>query len=143
VLAAVAFGMTGPGQTVGVSPAARADAAAPGRLAGEVAFTRRQALRTPMFWAVTSAVSATGMIGTGLAFHQIAVPFLRPGWTAIGYGMMIGVAATAFGPVALSRGRDLTCSYVQVLVLLLIPVAVSILGVLAPDPRVVAAEPTG
>jgi MFS family permease len=213
-------------------PDARDEAAvAGGHLAGEVAFTRRQALRTPMFWAVASAVSATGMIGTGLAFHQIdllgeqgltavqaaanflpqtgaallatlgigamvdrlaprwvlllamvllasamvAVPFLRPGWTAIGYGVMIGaaggsvrameaasfpklfgirhlgsirgvvtsisVAATAFGPVALSLGRDLTGSYVQVLlVLLVIPLAVSVLGVLAPDPRVVAIE---
>jgi MFS family permease len=30
-----------------------------------------EALRTPMFWAVAGAVAATGMIGTGLAFHQI------------------------------------------------------------------------
>jgi MFS family permease len=202
--------------------------------APEVVFTRRQALRTPMFWAVASAVSATGMIGTGLAFHQIdllgeqgltpvqaaanflpqtgaallatlgigamvdrlaarwvllvamallasamvAVPFLAPGWTAVGYGMMVGaaggsvrameaasfpklfgvrhlgsirgvvtsisVAATAFGPVALSLGRDLTGSYVQVLlVLLAVPVAVVVLGMLAPDPRVGAPERTG
>lgn len=200
----------------------------------EVAFTRGQALRTPMFWAVASAVSATGMVGTGLAFHQIdllgeqgltavqaaanflpqtgaallatlgigamvdrlaarwvlvmamallasamvAVPFVGPGWTAIGYGMMVGaaggsvrameaasfpklfgvrhlgsirgvvtsisVAATAFGPVALSLGRDLTGSYVQVLLaLLVIPLAVAVLGLLAPDPRVGAGERTG
>jgi len=38
-----------------------------------VAFTRGQAVRTPMFWAITGAVAATGMIGTGLAFHQIDV----------------------------------------------------------------------
>jgi MFS family permease len=211
-----------------------APAAVPDLAVAEVAFTRRQALRTPMFWAVASAVSATGMIGTGLAFHQIdllgeqgltpvqaaanflpqtgaallatlgvgamvdrlaprwvlvlamallasamvAVPFLSPGWTAVGYGTMIGaaggsvrameaasfpklfgirhlgsirgvvtsisVAATAFGPVALSLGRDLTGSYVQVLLLLLmVPLAVSVLGLLAPDPRVVAAEQTG
>lgn len=190
------------------------------------AYTRRDAMRTPMFWAVVGAVAATGMIGTGLAFHQIdllgeqgltpvqaaanflpqtvaaltttlgvgamvdrvasrwvllvsmlllagamvAVPFLSPGWTAIGYGMLVGsagssaraleaasfpklfglrhlgsirgvvtavsVASTAFGPVALSLGRDLTGSYVQVLlVLLVIPVAVAILGLVAPDPR--------
>jgi MFS family permease len=216
-----------------VAPADDEDERAEDRPSVEVAFTRRQALRTPMFWAVASAVSATGMIGTGLAFHQIdllgeqgltavqaaanflpqtgaallatlgigamvdrlaprwvlllamlllatamvAVPFLRPGWTAIGYGVMIGaaggsvrameaasfpklfgirhlgsirgvvtsisVAATAFGPVALSLGRDLTGSYVQVLlVLLVIPLAVSVLGVLAPDPRVMAVERT-
>jgi hypothetical protein len=35
------------------------------------AFTRAQAVRTPMFWAVAGAVATTGMIGTGLAFHQI------------------------------------------------------------------------
>ncbi len=36
-----------------------------------VSFTRAQALRTPMFWAIAAGVAATGMIGTGLAFHQI------------------------------------------------------------------------
>jgi MFS family permease len=193
------------------------------------AHTRRDAVRTPMFWAVAGAVAATGMIGTGLAFHQIdllgeqgltpveaaanflpqtaaaltttlgvgamvdrvasrwvllvsmlllagamvAVPFLSPGWTAIGYGMVVGaagssaraleaasfpklfglrhlgsirgvvtaisVASTAFGPVALSLGRDLTGSYVQVLlVLLVIPLGVAILGLVAPDPRATA-----
>lgn len=38
-----------------------------------VAFTRGQAVRTPMFWAIAGAVAATGMIGTGLAFHQIDI----------------------------------------------------------------------
>jgi MFS family permease len=188
--------------------------------------TRIEALRTPMFWAVAAAVAATGMIGTGLAFHQIdllgeqgltaveaaanflpqtvaallatllvgsmvdrfaprwvllvsmvllagamvAVPFVSPG---AGYGMAVGaagssvraleaaafpkvfgiahlgairgvvtgisVASTAFGPLALSLGRDLTGSYVQVLLwLLVVPAAVAVFGVLAPEPRAAA-----
>jgi MFS family permease len=187
--------------------------------------TRVEALRTPMFWAVAAAVAATGMIGTGLAFHQIdllgeqgltpveaaanflpqtvaaltatllvgsmvdrfaprwvlltsmlllagamiAVPFVSPGLAAAGYGMAVGaagssvraleaaafpkvfgiahlgairgvvtgisVASTAFGPLALSLGRDLTGSYVQVLLwLLVVPAAVAVFGVLAPEP---------
>jgi cyanate permease len=55
----------------------------------------------------------------------------------------ISVASTAFGPLALSLGRDLTGSYVQVLlVLLVIPVGIAIFGVLAPTPdtRALAAQ---
>jgi MFS family permease len=187
--------------------------------------TRAAALREPMFWAVAAAVAATGMIGTGLAFHQIdllgeqglspvqaaanflpqtgaaltatllvgsmvdrfaprwvlaasmallatamiAVPFVSPGVTAALYGMAVGaagssvraleaaafpklfgirhlgsirgvvtaisVASTAFGPLALSLGRDLTGSYVQVLLaLLVVPVAVGAFGIVAPAP---------
>lgn len=196
-----------------------------GRPATGPAFTRGQALRTPMFWAVAGAVATTGMIGTGLAFHQIdllgeqgltpveaaanflpqtaasltttlvvgsmvdrfaarwvllvsmsamagamvAVPFVSPGWSAMAYGMLIGaagsaaraleaasfpklfgiphlgairgvvsaisVASTAFGPLALSLGHDLTGSYVEVLlVLLVIPVGIAIFGLFAPTP---------
>jgi MFS family permease len=36
-----------------------------------VHFTRREALRTPMFWAVAGALTSTGMIQTALGFHQI------------------------------------------------------------------------
>jgi MFS family permease len=36
-------------------------------------WTRAEALRAPMFWAVTVAVAASGMIGTGLVFHQISL----------------------------------------------------------------------
>jgi MFS family permease len=188
-------------------------------------FTRGQAIRTPMFWAVAGAVATTGMIGTGLAFHQIdllgeqgltpveaaanflpqtaaalvatlwvgsmvdrfaarwvlltsmlllagamiVVPFVSPGVVAILYGMMVGaagssvraleaasfpklfglghlgairgvvtsisVASTAFGPLALSLGRDLTGSYVQVLLaLLVVPVGIAVFGLLAPVP---------
>ncbi len=189
-------------------------------------FTRGEAMRTPIFWAMASAVAATGMIGTGLAFHQIdllgeqgltptqaagnfipqtiaalttmlavgglidrlaprwvllgsmsilatamlAVPYVSPGWTAIAYGVAVGasgssvraleaasfprifglasvgrirgvvtaisVASTAFGPLALSLGYDLTGSYRQVLlVLLVIPAAVAIFGFIAPVPE--------
>jgi MFS family permease len=195
-------------------------------------FTRAEALRTPMFWAVAGAVATTGMIGTGLAFHQIdllgeqgltpveaaanflpqtfaaltatllvgsmvdrfaarwvllgsmllmgaamvAVPFVSPGVTAALYGMTLGaagssvraleaasfpklfgipnlgairgvvtsinVASTAFGPLALSLGRDLTGSYVQVLlVLLLLPLGVGIFGLLAPAPQPPVRQP--
>ncbi len=36
-------------------------------------WTRAEALRTPMFWAITLAVAVSGMIGTGLMFHQISL----------------------------------------------------------------------
>lgn len=36
-------------------------------------YSRHDALRSPMFWAITSAVAVTGMITTGLIFHQIDV----------------------------------------------------------------------
>jgi MFS family permease len=194
--------------------------------AAAVSFTRRQAMRTPMFWAVAGAVAATGMIGTGLAFHQIdllgaqgltpieaaanfipqtiaaltttlvvgsmvdrfaarwvlavsmvllaaamvMVPFVAPGAIAVIYGMTVGgagssaraleaasfpklyglrhvgsirgvvtsisVASTAFGPLALSTGHDLTGSYVQVLLaLLVLPLGVTILGLFAKVPN--------
>jgi len=193
--------------------------------AAAVSFTRGEAMRTPMFWAVAGAVAATGMIGTGLAFHQIdllgeqgltpvqaaanfipqtvaaltatlfvgsmvdwfssrwvlavsmgllvvamvMVPFVSPGLVAVLYGMILGAAgsaaraleaasfpklfglhhlgairgavtsisvgSTAFGPLALSLGYDLTGSYVQVLlVLLAFPVGVTLLGLFARIP---------
>lgn len=39
----------------------------------EQAWTREQAIRTPMFWVVTLAIASVAMIGTGLAFHQISL----------------------------------------------------------------------
>lgn len=36
-----------------------------------VDWTRAEALRTPMFWALTSAAAATAMLTTALGFHQI------------------------------------------------------------------------
>jgi len=202
-----------------------ADAEAVARAAAAASFTRAEALRTPMFWAVAGATATTGMIGTGLAFHQIdllgeqgltpvqaaanflpqtaaallatlavgsmvdrfaarwvlttsmlllmaamvGVVLVSPGWTAIAYGVTVGAAgasaraleaasfpklyglahlgsirgvvtaisvgSTAFGPLALAVGRDLTGSYELVLRLLLVfPVAVIVLGLLAPTP---------
>jgi MFS family permease len=36
-------------------------------------WTSRQAARTPIFWAITAALSMTGMLSTALAFHQISI----------------------------------------------------------------------
>jgi cyanate permease len=212
-------------QPDGIPTPSHEDAAAAAAHSARTSFTRGEAMRTPMFWAVTGAVVATGMIGIGLAFHQIdllgeqgltpvqaaanflpqtaaaltttlavgamidrfvsrwvlvlsmlalmaamvAVPFVTPGMAAVGYGvllgaagsaaraveaasfpklyglahigsirgvvMAIGVASTAFGPLALSLGRDVTGSYVQVLLaLLVIPIGVAVLGVIAREP---------
>ncbi len=212
-------------QPDGDAPLGAEAAAAADREAAAVSFTRGEAMRTPMFWAVAGAVAATGMIGTGLAFHQISllgeqgltpvqaaanfipqtvaaltttllvgsmvdrfaakwvlltsmvllaaamlmVPLVTPGVIAAVYGAAVGaagsaaraleaasfpklfglahvgairgvitaisVASTAFGPLALSFGRDLTGSYVQVLVLLLaFPIGVSLLGLAAKVP---------
>ncbi|MCH8572218.1 MFS transporter [Nesterenkonia sp. AY15] len=35
-------------------------------------WTVREALHTPIFWIITAGVAASGMLGTGLNFHQIA-----------------------------------------------------------------------
>ena len=207
--------------------AAEADDAARGRVRPRtVDRTRSEALRTPMFWAIAGGVAATGMIGTGLAFHQIdllgeqgltavqaaanflpqtfaaltatllvgsmvdrfaprwvlavsmvllamamvGVGFVTPGLSAALYGMAVGAAgaaaralegaafpqlfglralgeirgvvnalsvgSTAFGPLVLSVGRDVSGSYLPVLLWLLVfPAAVVVVGMLAPDPR--------
>jgi MFS family permease len=36
-------------------------------------YTSKQAVRTPMFWVLSAAVGTTSMLGTALAFHQIAL----------------------------------------------------------------------
>lgn len=36
-------------------------------------WSREQALRTPIFWAITASYAAVAMIVTGLAFHQISI----------------------------------------------------------------------
>ncbi|MBE0010130.1 MULTISPECIES: MFS transporter [unclassified Arthrobacter] len=36
-------------------------------------WSSRQASRTPIFWAIAAALAATGMLTTGLAFHQISI----------------------------------------------------------------------
>lgn len=53
-------------------------------------WTRREALRTLMFWAVTAAVATSGMITTGLAFHQISLLGER--------GLTVAQAAANFVP---------------------------------------------
>ncbi len=207
----------------GAEPSADPDGDA--RAAAAASFNRAEAVRTPMFWAVAGATAATGMISTGLGFHQIdllgeqgltpvqaaanflpqtfaalgttlvvgsmvdrfaarwvlatsmllltaamvGVSFVEPGWSAIVYGMSVGAAgasaraleaasfpklfglahigsirgvvtaisvgSTAFGPLALSLGRDLTGSYQQVLLALVVfPVAVIVVGLFAPVP---------
>ena len=195
-------------------------------------FTRGEALRTPMLWALIGASVATGMLTTALAFHQIdllgeqgltpveaaanflpqtiatfttvllvgslvdrvaprwillasmgllatamlVVPLVRPGWSAVGYGMAMGAsgaaaraleagsiprlyglrhlgairgvvtalggASTALGPLALSLGRDAVGAYAPVLRwLVVIPVAIALLGMLAPSPTIPGAPP--
>lgn len=53
-------------------------------------WTRREAVRTLMFWAVTAAVATSGMITTGLAFHQISLLGER--------GLTVAQAAANFVP---------------------------------------------
>jgi MFS family permease len=196
-----------------------------------IGLTRRQAASTGMFWALVGGVTTTGLVGTGMTFHQIdllgqqgltplqaaanflpqtlaaasatlatgalvdrlsvrvllcasmatlaasmvALPWVGPDLSVVAYAAGIGasggmaralegagmpkmfgvrhvgairglamglmVASTAFGPLALSLGRDLTGGYVSVLRLLLVlPVAVVVLGLLSrvpsvPEPR--------
>lgn len=38
-----------------------------------IGWTRGEAMRTLMFWAVTGGVAAVGLIGTGMQFHQISL----------------------------------------------------------------------
>lgn len=192
--------------------------------------TRGAAVRTGMFWALAGGVVATGMIGTGMTFHQfdllgqqgltptqaaanflpqtlatlgaslgagalmdrvpirvllpaamallsasmIALPWVGPDLSVVLYAIGIGasggtaraveaagmpklfgvrhvgairglvmslmVGATAFGPLALSLGRDLTGGYASVLRLLLaLPAAVAVLAVVSRVPEPVPA----
>lgn len=77
----------------------------------QVAFTRAQALRTPMFWAVAGAVGTTGLISTGLAFHQIdllgeqgltpvqaAANFLPQTFAALTATLLVGAMIDRFAP---------------------------------------------
>ncbi|MDD9205419.1 MFS transporter, partial [Georgenia sp. 10Sc9-8] len=205
--------------TAGGAPAGHAPPAATG-------WSVRDALRTPMFWVIDAAVAASGMLTTGLNFHQIAalgeqgltasqaaLNFLPQAvttmtvtiaigaladkvapkyglvvamlllagslltlsmvdsmWTALLYGGLLGaaggsvrtveaaafthyfgtanigairglattisVASTAFGPLALSLGQDLTGSYgTTALGLLLIPLTVAVGAVLVRPPQ--------
>ncbi len=152
-----------PGTGVRSADAAVADAAVADAASGSVAVdaasasvphaeepsaTTAEALRTGMFWVLTASLATTGMLGTALAFHQIALlgaqgldaaeaaanflpqtatgilgtlvagalvdrinpkvlivgsmlslgialvslPAVAPGWSAIGYGLVFGLA---------------------------------------------------
>lgn len=57
-------------------------------------WTRADAVGTPMFWLVAAAVTTSGMIGTGLAFHQISLLGER--------GLSVAGAAANFVPQTLT-----------------------------------------
>ncbi len=65
-------------------------------------WTRAQAVRTPMFWVITAAVIATGMIGTGLAFHQISLLGERGLTTAQAAANFIPQTVAALGATLLT-----------------------------------------
>lgn len=62
--------------------------------ATQESWTRAEAVRTGMFWVVTAAVATAGMIGTGLAFHQISLLGER--------GLTVAQAAANFVPQTLA-----------------------------------------
>jgi hypothetical protein len=55
-----------------------ADPDAPSAADPATSWTRGEAMRTPIFWVVTAAVGASGMIGTGLAFWRSGATGRRP-----------------------------------------------------------------
>jgi MFS family permease len=74
-------------------------------------FTRREAVRTPMFWAIAGVVASTGLIQTALGFHQIdllgdqgltpveaAVNFLPQTIAAVGITIVIGAMIDRVAP---------------------------------------------
>lgn len=52
---------------------ANRDSAPPGPALPTVEWTLKQATRTAMFWVIAASLAASGMLSTGLAFHQIAI----------------------------------------------------------------------
>ncbi|WP_231497152.1 MFS transporter [Arthrobacter sp. MA-N2] len=72
-------------------PPAREDSAAtaqhgvgdPGGHVPERLWSGKQAARTPIFWAIAAALTATGMLSTALAFHQVSILTAR-GLTSTG-----------------------------------------------------------
>lgn len=61
-----------------------------GQRTPSVSWTRAEAVGSPMFWLVAATVTASGMIGTGLAFHQISLLGER--------GLSVAEAAANFVP---------------------------------------------
>jgi MFS family permease len=90
---------------------------------------------TAVFYGV--AVGASGAIARSLEAASIPRLYgLRHLGAIRGATVGVGVAASALGPLALSLGYDATGSYVEMLrLLVVIPAAVAILGLLAPMPR--------
>ncbi len=125
-VAAIALGMTGPGQTVGVSvfidPMIEA-----------LGLTRSQVSGAYLIGTLSGAF-ALPHVGRFLDARGTRITMALVGLVSLVLGFAgIGVGSTAFGPLALSLGRDLTGSYQQVL-LVLFPVAVIVLGLSAPVP---------
>ncbi len=52
---------------------ARRDSARPAPALPSVEWTPKQAIRTAMFWVIAASLATSGMLSTGLAFHQIAI----------------------------------------------------------------------
>jgi len=189
-------------------------------------WTARAACRTAMFWAIAAGLATSGMLTTGLNFHQIAllgerglsgteaaanfIPqtaaalvgtlvigasadviaprfgvalamvaltaamvtavFVTPGASALGYGLILGlsggamraieaaalahyfgighigairgiattisVGSTAFGPLAVALGNDITGSYATTLMLLApLPLVIAVFALVVPAPR--------
>lgn len=79
----------------GDKSSARGDPAAGSpRPVAEENWTREEAIRTPIFWVFLLGLSSISLLGTGLTFHIVSI-FADNGLSA-------ALAATAFGPVALT-----------------------------------------
>lgn len=194
-------------------------------IADQHSWTSGKAMSTGMFWVIAAALAASGMLTTGLNFHQIAIlgeqglsptaaaanflpqtvagiagtlvigamadrvepryglfaamlmlaggllflPFVQPGWSAIVYGLLlgaaggsirtveavayahhfgtahigsirgvattIGVGSTAFGPLLLSSGEQLTGQFWPFAAgLAALPLTVAVVALLVPNP---------
>jgi len=92
-----------------------------------------------MFWAVTAAVAASGMVTTGLAFHQISLlgeRGLSPVQAAANFVPQTGAAITATVAMGvLAFGRERLGGYGPTLTLLLaVPLAAALTAVTARVP---------
>ncbi len=93
-----------------------------------------------VFYAVGIGASG-GMARTLEAAGMPKMFGVRHVGTIRGFAMGLMVASTSFGPLALSLGRDLTGGYVSVLRLLLVlPVAVAVLGIVSRVPTLPGAR---
>ena len=67
---------------------------APMRPVAEENWTRQEAMRTPIFWVFLFGLSSISLLGTGMTFHIVSI--------FEDNGMSATLAATAFGPVAIT-----------------------------------------